>query len=170
MSACVTEVTGGSGGARSHSRHVSTASTEHEGHPYASLNHIRERRLVSKDPFVAAAEGVMTAGRAACDAIESAICALEVGARARSKGVPIADIVDEMISVGGRDVRLSAVDAFHGFERAVAEMRAHVVHMLVDVDGLSLTEVARRLQVSRQAVARLYRDSDLGNEPTRVGT
>ena len=123
---------------------------------------------MSKDPFVAAAEGVTAAGRAACDAIESAIRALEVGARARSKGLPLADIVDELITAGGRDVRLSAAEAFHEFERAVAEMRAHVVRMLVDADGLSVTEVARRLQISRQAVARLYRDADPGNEPTRV--
>lgn len=119
---------------------------------------------MSEDPFVAAAEGVAVAGRAACDAIDSAIRALEVGAQERSKGVPLADIVDELISTGGRDVRLSAADAFHEFERAVAEMRAHVVRMLVDADGMSLTEVAKRLQVSRQAAARLYRDATSGNE------
>lgn len=112
---------------------------------------------MSQDPFVAAAEEVAAAGRAACEAIESAIRALDVGAQARSSSVPLVDIVDELISAGGRGVRLSAADAFHEFERAVAEMRARVVCMLVDADGLSYTEVARRLQISRQAVARLYR-------------
>jgi hypothetical protein len=36
-------------------------------------------------------------------------------------------------------------------------MRAGVVCALIDDDGLSLTEVGRRLRISRQAVARLYR-------------
>lgn len=125
---------------------------------------------MSEDPFTAAAEGVTTAGRAACEAIDSAVRALEVGARARSKGTPLVEIVDELISSGGRGVRLSAADAFHEFERAVAEMRARVVRMLVDEDGMSLTEVARRLQISRQAVARLYREANPGNEPNRVGS
>ncbi|MCU1390820.1 MAG: hypothetical protein JWL72_4158 [Ilumatobacteraceae bacterium] len=110
-----------------------------------------------RDPFVAAAEEVAVAGRAACDAIESAITALEVGARNRATGVPLVDIVDELIRAGGRDVRLATADAFHEFERALVEMRARVVCTLVEEDGLSFTEVGRRLQISRQAVARLYR-------------
>jgi DNA-directed RNA polymerase specialized sigma24 family protein len=118
-----------------------------------------------RDPFVAAAEEVATAGRAACDAIESAIRALEVGARARATGVPLVDIVDELIGAGGRDVRLATADAFHEFERAVAKMRARVVRTLVEEDGLSLTDVARRLRISRQAVARLYRHAKEGDEP-----
>ncbi|MEY2443881.1 MAG: hypothetical protein QOE00_461 [Ilumatobacteraceae bacterium] len=118
-----------------------------------------------RDPFVAAAEEVATAGRAACDAIESAITALGVGARARTTGIPLVDIVDELIGAGGRDVRLATADAFHEFERALVEMRARVVCMLVDEDGLSLTEVGLRLQISRQAVARLYRHAKEGDAP-----
>ncbi len=115
---------------------------------------------MSEDPFVAAAQEVAAAGRVACESIESAVDALEVGVRARSTGVPLADVVDELITAGGRDTRLSATDAFHNFERAIAEMRARVVRTLVDVDGLSQTEVARLLHISRQAVARLYRDGN----------
>jgi DNA-directed RNA polymerase specialized sigma24 family protein len=125
---------------------------------------------MSQDPFVAAAEEVAAAGRAACEAIELAIRVLDVGAQARSSGIPLVDIVDELISAGGRGVRLSAADAFHEFERAVAEMRARVVCVLVDADGLSYTEVARRLQISRQAVARLHRAAKAeGDEPAGDG-
>ena len=102
-----------------------------------------------QDPFVAAAEEVAAAGRAACEAIESAIRALEVGALARTTGAPLVDIVDELIGAGGRDVRLATTDAFHEFERALAKMRAGVVYTLVEQDGLSLTEVAFRLPISR---------------------
>jgi DNA-directed RNA polymerase specialized sigma24 family protein len=126
---------------------------------------------MSRDPFVASAEQVAAAGRAACEAIESAVAALDIGAQARLSGVPLADVVDELISAGGRGVRLSAAGAFHEFERAVAEMRARVVCELVDADGLSYTEVARRLQISRQAVARLYRAAnEAGDEPAGDGT
>jgi DNA-directed RNA polymerase specialized sigma24 family protein len=114
---------------------------------------------MSRDPFVVAAEEVAAAGRAACGAIESAVRALEVGAEARTRGVPLVDIVDELIGAGGRTVRLATADAFHEFERAVAEMRTRVVCTLVEEDGRSLTDVAVRLQISRQAVARLYRDA-----------
>lgn len=109
------------------------------------------------DPFVAAVEEVAGAGRRVCDAIDSAIEALEVGARARARAVPLVEIVDQLIGAGGREVRLATADAFHEFERALAEMRARVVFMLVDEDGLSFTEVGQRLRISRQAAARLYR-------------
>jgi hypothetical protein len=120
----------------------------------------REGSGRSRDPFVEAAEEVAATGLATCDAIGSAMRALEVGVQARRAGVPLVEIVDDLIGAGGRDVRLAAADAFHEFERAVAEMRARVVCTLIDEDHLSLTEVAARLRISRQAVARLYRHAD----------
>jgi hypothetical protein len=122
---------------------------------------------MDRDPFVAAAEEVAVAGRAVCDAIESALRALEVGARASAAGVPLVDVVDQLIGAGGRDVRLATADAFHEFERSLVEMRACVVCALVDEEGLSLTEVGRRLQISRQAVARLYRHAKEGGGSAR---
>ncbi|MGZ4724529.1 MAG: hypothetical protein ACXV8L_10000, partial [Ilumatobacteraceae bacterium] len=53
----------------------------------------------------------------------------------------------------------ATADAFHEFERALVEMRSRVVCTLVEEDGLSLTDVGLRLQISRQAVARLYREA-----------
>jgi hypothetical protein len=120
---------------------------------------------MSRDPFVAAAEEVVARGRAACDAIESSIRALEVGARSRAAGLPLVDIVDELIGASGREIRLATADAFHEFERSIAEMRARVVHTLVEDEGLSLTEVGLRLRISRQAVARLYRHAKDGDGP-----
>ena len=97
----------------------------------------------------------------------SALCR---ACQARNAGrliVDIVDIVDELITAGGRETRLSAADAFHEYERAIASMRADVVRALVDEGGLSLTEVAKRLKISRQAAARLY---EPGPDGTKVPT
>ena len=120
---------------------------------------------MAQDPFVAATEEVAAAGRAVCDAVEAAVGALEAGAQARAAGTPLGDVVDDLIRAGGRNARLATAHAFHEFERALLDMRAGVVRSLVDDDGLSMTEVAARLRISRQAVARLYRHSAGADPP-----
>ena len=111
---------------------------------------------MTEDWFVEAVERVEDAGRQACLAIDAAVGALKGGCAAWSAGRPIVEIVDELIAAGGRETRLNASDSFHEYERAIASMRADVVRALVDEGGLSLTDVAKRLKISRQAAARLY--------------
>jgi hypothetical protein len=111
---------------------------------------------MTEDWFVGAVERVADAGRQACLAIEAAVGALREGCEARNAGRSIVDVVDELVAAGGRETRLSAADAFREYERAIAAMRAGVVRALVDEGGLSLTDVAKRMKVSRQAAARLY--------------
>ena len=111
---------------------------------------------MTDDWFVEAVERVADAGRQACLAIDTAVGALQGGCEARNAGRSIVDIVDRLIAAGGRETRLSAADAFHEYERAIASMRAYVVRALVDEGGLSLTDVAKRLRISRQAASRLY--------------
>jgi hypothetical protein len=118
-----------------------------------------------EDGFDAAVERVAAAGRQACLAIETAVGALREGSEARSAGRSIVEVVDELIAAGGRETRMSAAEAFREYERAIASMRAGVVRALVDEGGLSLTGVARRMKISRQAAARLY-----DPVPERVGT
>ncbi len=111
---------------------------------------------MTEDWFVGAVEPVESAGRQACLAIETAVGALREGCEARKAGRSVVDVVDEMIAAGGREIRLSAADAFREYERAIASMRSGVVRALVDEGGLFLTDVAKRLKISRQAAARLY--------------
>ena len=111
---------------------------------------------MTEDWFVGAVERVENAGRQACLAIETAVSALQEGGEARNAGRPLVDVVDELIAAGGRQTRLSAADAFREYERTIASMRAGVVRALVDEGGLSLTDVAKRMRISRQAAARLY--------------
>jgi hypothetical protein len=111
---------------------------------------------MTEDWFVGAVDRVAEAGRQACLAIDAAVDALREGCEARNAGGSLVDVVDEMIAAGGRETRLSAAEAFREYERAIASMRADIVRALVDVGGLSLTDVAKRLKISRQAAARLY--------------
>jgi hypothetical protein len=111
---------------------------------------------MTEDWFAVAVEQVAAAGREACLAVETAVGALRGGCEARIAGRSIVDVVDELIAAGGRETRMSAADAFREYERAIASMRADVVRALVDEGGLSLTDVAKRMKISRQAAARLY--------------
>jgi len=121
---------------------------------------------MTEDWFAGAVERVAGAGRQACVAIESAVGALREGLEAREAGRSIVDVVDELIRAGGRETRLDAAEAFREYERAIGSMRAGVVRALVDEGGLSLTDVAKRMKISRQAAARLYdpvRERDEGH-------
>ncbi|MDQ1705642.1 MAG: hypothetical protein QOF18_2008 [Frankiaceae bacterium] len=111
---------------------------------------------MTEDWFAGAVEGVAETGRQACLAIETAVRALREGGEARNAGRSIVEVVDQLIAADGRETRLSAAEAFREYERAIASMRAGVVRALVDEGGLSLTDVARRMKISRQAAARLY--------------
>jgi hypothetical protein len=110
-----------------------------------------------RDAFVLDVERVAAAGRKVFDAIAAAICALEVGRDARLEGRPLVDVVEKLIGAGGRTARLDASEAFFEYQRALSAMRAGVVRTLVDDAGLSLTEVAAKMQISRQSAAKLYR-------------
>jgi hypothetical protein len=111
---------------------------------------------MTADWFAGAVERVDDAGRQACLAIETAVGALREGCEARNAGRSIVEVVDELIGAGGRETRLSAAEVFREYERAIGSMRARVVQALVEEGGLSLTDVARHMNISRQAAARLY--------------
>jgi hypothetical protein len=112
-----------------------------------------------EDWLVVAVEQVADSARAVCETVEVLVQTLDATREARLAGGSVARIVDDLMEQGAKDVRLSVAEAFLAYERSLAAIRAGVVRALVDDDGLSLTDVARRLQVSRQAVARLYQNA-----------
>lgn len=75
----------------------------------------------------------------------------------------MSEIVEALISGGGRDIRLGAAAAFRQFEREVQSMRVGVIRAMIDEEGLSITDASARLGISRQAGARLYRSE--GDHP-----
>jgi hypothetical protein len=120
------------------------------------IDHATCEEIMPEDWFVEAVEQVTEAGRQACEAVDVAIRALDGSREARLAGMPLGEIIHDLMASGGRQKRLGSAEAFRQYEQAVASMRAGVVRALVDEDHLSLTEVSRQLRVSRQAVARLY--------------
>lgn len=123
--------------------------------------------FMPEDQFVAAVRSVADAAETVNEAVDAAVSALETGRRARLAGRPMSEIVDDLINGGGRDVRLGAADAFRQFERAIHSMRVGVIQALIDEEGLSITDASARLEISRQAGARLYRPAgETGERPS----
>ena len=73
----------------------------------------------------------------------------------REEGVPLPAIAVEFLHQAGAPRRIVAT-AFHQYERAVSQLRAGVVASLVDDEGLTLSTLAREMELSRQVVTRLY--------------
>jgi hypothetical protein len=122
---------------------------------------------LTEDSFVAAIDRVSDAGRRACSAIEAALGALDAGREARQSGATLAQVVDLLMSGGGREVRVGSAKALVDYERAIAAMRALVVRALVDEEGMSFTDVAARLRISRQAAAGSVQDDPAGHRTAR---
>jgi DNA-directed RNA polymerase specialized sigma24 family protein len=80
---------------------------------------------------------------------------------ARAAGDGLVDIVGGLVARGGRETRLAPTRAFRAFEQAVTAYRARTIRALVDGERMTYTEIAELLGVSRQMVARLYRDPSL---------
>lgn len=110
--------------------------------------------------FLADARDVIATGHRARESIESALAVLQRGADEAMGGAPLPEVIETLIGSGARQVRLHAAEAFEDFERAIGVMRARFIKVLVDVCGMSLTEAGRRLNISRQAAARLYRQAE----------
>jgi hypothetical protein len=73
-------------------------------------------------------------------------------------GAPLTEVALQLMQRGG-DSRRRANDAFRGFQIAVDSLRSRLIRVLVDEEGVSLTQVADALGVSRQVASRLYHAS-----------
>jgi DNA-directed RNA polymerase specialized sigma24 family protein len=80
---------------------------------------------------------------------------------ARVAGDRVVDIVRGLVERGGRETRLAPTQAFHAFEQAITAYRGRTIRALVHDEHMTYTEIAELTGVSRQMVARLYRDTRL---------
>jgi hypothetical protein len=80
---------------------------------------------------------------------------------ARLSGDGLVDIIRGLIARGGRETRLAPTRSFRAFEQEMTAYRARSIRALVDEEHMTYTEIAQLIGVSRQMVARLYRDTSL---------
>jgi hypothetical protein len=107
--------------------------------------------------LLAAIKQIEQTGEEAQRAIGEGLASIE-GARERLlAGVPVSEIVADLMAQGGREARLRSSGAIEAFEHAVMRYRVGLIRSMVDEEELSFAEVARRMGVSRQMIARLYR-------------
>jgi hypothetical protein len=75
----------------------------------------------------------------------------------RQGGARTEEIFDGLVNAGGRRKRLRAAAALDEFEHAILVYRAGCVRALVNEESATFSDLGRRMEVSRQMVARLYR-------------
>ncbi|MEA2461159.1 MAG: hypothetical protein QOG16_1638 [Actinomycetota bacterium] len=115
--------------------------------------------LGEQDEYVAAIEEVELEAARLIESVGKVLEALRSAKQERFAGVPLPEIVAGLVETGGRRLRRSADEAFVLYEQAMMNYRVTAIRELVDEYGLSLSEVGRRIGVSRQMVGRLYRSS-----------
>ena len=114
-------------------------------------------RIASTPRLLEAIKRIEQTGIEAQRAIGEGLASMD-GARERLiAGVPVSKIVADLIEQGGRDARLRSSAAIDAFEHAVMTYRVGLIRAMVDEEELSFAEVAHRMGVSRQMIARLYR-------------
>jgi hypothetical protein len=112
-------------------------------------------------------EGLLGAAADLRSALVGLEGAVDTVRRERRRGVPFNQIYrDQRI----RDVRDTVYERLTAFERAFNATRSLGVRLMVDEDGMTLTEVSQLMRRSRQFVTRLYRsngpnDSDKATPP-----
>lgn len=79
----------------------------------------------------------------------------------------MAEMADETTVREFEAMRKEAVAALARYEHELALLRSLLIRQLVDGQGLTLTEVGHRLDISRQMVARLYRSGKGQSNPPK---
>jgi hypothetical protein len=121
---------------------------------------------VDIDWFMESVARVRDAASDARSALAASVASLEASLEAHRADAPLVEVVDGLIEEGGVGVRTSALEATERYERAVLLLRARVLSHLVTDDGLTLSEAARRLGISRQRAGLLLAEAADGTDGT----
>ena len=119
------------------------------------------------DWFMASLDAVESAAAEACEALAALVEALGPVRDDRLAGLPLAEIMEKMVRVGAPGLRTSAGLALQRYEQAVHAMRADVMSRLVSEEGLSISDAARLMLVSRQRAARIMSSAPTPAAPSQ---
>jgi DNA-directed RNA polymerase specialized sigma24 family protein len=109
-----------------------------------------------KDWYVEAVDQVSVEAARLHAALDAVVAMLDEAKGHLEQGMGLREVVLHLAESGGRDVRRSPTTAFAAFEAALTSYRSQVVTALVEQDGMTHTEIAQLIGVSRQMVARLH--------------
>ncbi len=107
------------------------------------------------DWFVVSLDAMERAADEARTALDAVVAVLGPVRHDRIAGVPLRANIERMEQIGGPAARRAAGLALQRYEQAVQSFRAEVIRHFVADEGLSLSEAARILGVSRQRAARI---------------
>lgn len=114
------------------------------------------------DWYIAAIDAIEVKADDAHAALNAVIELFSIARAARLEGRPLPDIVDGLYARGARELRRDVGAAFREYEDAVTAYRAVTIRALVDEGGMSFSDVAASVGVSRQMIAKLYRRGVVG--------
>jgi hypothetical protein len=120
-------------------------------------------RIASTPRLLEAIKQIEQTGDEAQRAIGEGLASIEAARERLAAGVPVSEIVVDLMAQGGRQARLRSSGAIEAFEHAVMMYRVGLIRAMVDEEKLSFAEVARRMGVSRQMIARLYGYDECGS-------
>jgi hypothetical protein len=115
---------------------------------------------VEDDWLVECIDDMIRAAELVSQRLNEFVASVKVARADRLAGGPLQKWVEAVSRRGGRQTRLASAEAIKGFEHVVMVFRSKTVRALVDDEGMTLTEVARLLQTTRQNIARLYRATE----------
>ena len=108
---------------------------------------------VEADRLVVEIDEVVRAGRSAVDALNSAIAQCSLAQEEIAANVAVADALHGLLARASREEVASSMERY---QIALRRLRERSIVLLIEQEGLTLTEVGRRMGVSRHMVARLY--------------
>ena len=107
--------------------------------------------------MVALLRDVEQAAAGARDALRGRAAELLRRAQRERIGGALDSEVALLVLADGADALRSVHESVCAYEDRLNALRAQLVHVLVDESGMSFTELARRMGLSRQRVAQYYR-------------
>jgi hypothetical protein len=107
------------------------------------------------DWFVASLDALEAAAAEAQAALADVVEYLVPARQSRLTGDSLLDIIDTMAETGGPESRRDAGLALQRYEQASQSFRAEVIRHFVADEGLSMSESARIMRISRQRAARI---------------
>jgi CRP-like cAMP-binding protein len=121
-------------------------------------------KAMSDDLYVDSIDRVEAAANELLESIVRMVEHLGRARRERLAGVDLVSVIRDLVAQGGRQRRLAPTMAFRKLEQAITAYRAIAIRELVDEQHMTFSQIGELTGVSRQMIARLYRQTESSDE------